>query len=249
MLPSFATCVRVDRIHGSRVVCVVLLRQPSMYDVVFCVICAYLFMPLAACMPLRVLDPTEFGMRPGQSFSQLFFVCHECAIGKHAAFRLVGRWLVALPFRVHTCAASLGVLGGCTCEALGCPAGHRTLRNRLNGALCCLSARCFGLWNAWPEVHLPLTPSMKPWDSEFHRCLCRALDYWQGYKYFCYAYYSHSQLHEPEFRATKLGSCFRSTAWVIAKVLCWIFCSILFCECRSFVAIWVTHTGAHAQEN
>ena len=31
-------------------------------------------------------------------------------------------------------------------------------------------------------------------------------DYWEGYKAFCYAYYSHSVPHESAFRATKLGS-------------------------------------------
>ena len=35
--------------------------------------------------------------------------------------------------------------------------------------------------------------------------VCRVEDYWQGYKLFCYAYYSHSLRHESEFRATKLG--------------------------------------------
>lgn len=103
---------------------------------------------------------------------------------------------------------------------LGLSARPSTFHSQIVAGLCFWSARWLGLWNACTDVHLALTPSMKPWDSEFRRCLCRALDYWQGYKYFCYAYYSHSQLHEPEFRATKLGSCFRSTAWVIAKVLC-----------------------------
>ena len=35
--------------------------------------------------------------------------------------------------------------------------------------------------------------------------LCRVEDYWQGYKLFCYAYYSHSIQHESEFRLSKLG--------------------------------------------
>ena len=35
---------------------------------------------------------------------------------------------------------------------------------------------------------------------------CRAADYWEGYKTFCYAYYSHSTEHESVFRNSKLGS-------------------------------------------
>lgn len=34
---------------------------------------------------------------------------------------------------------------------------------------------------------------------------CRVEDYWEGYKLFCYAYYSHSLRHS-EFRQSKLGS-------------------------------------------
>ena len=30
--------------------------------------------------------------------------------------------------------------------------------------------------------------------------------YWEGYKLFCYAYYSHSFEHESEFQRSKLGS-------------------------------------------
>ena len=32
-------------------------------------------------------------------------------------------------------------------------------------------------------------------------------NYWQGYKLFCYVYYSHSLQHESQFRHSKLGSC------------------------------------------
>lgn len=41
---------------------------------------------------------------------------------------------------------------------------------------------------------------------EFRLCACRVEDYWQGYKLFCFAYYSHSEEHEAEFRHSKLGS-------------------------------------------
>ena len=44
---------------------------------------------------------------------------------------------------------------------------------------------------------------------------CRIEDYWEGYKLFCYAYYSHSMQHESEFRETKLGSFFHSTNWFV----------------------------------
>ena len=36
-------------------------------------------------------------------------------------------------------------------------------------------------------------------------CVCRVADYWEGYKLFCYAFYSHSLQHEFEFRQSKLG--------------------------------------------
>lgn len=36
--------------------------------------------------------------------------------------------------------------------------------------------------------------------------VCRVQDYWEGYKLFCYAFYSHSAQHEIEFRQSKLGS-------------------------------------------
>ena len=36
-------------------------------------------------------------------------------------------------------------------------------------------------------------------------CAYRAEDYWIGYKFFCFAYYSNSQQHEAEFEHSKLG--------------------------------------------
>ena len=36
--------------------------------------------------------------------------------------------------------------------------------------------------------------------------VCKAEDYWEGYKFFCYGYYSHSLQHEHKFRHCKLGS-------------------------------------------
>lgn len=47
---------------------------------------------------------------------------------------------------------------------------------------------------------------------------CRVEDYWQGYKLFCYAYYSRSVRHEAEFRESKLGS-FNSTNVSVLRVL------------------------------
>lgn len=38
-------------------------------------------------------------------------------------------------------------------------------------------------------------------------CRCSAEDFWEGYKFFCYAYYSNSTAHELQFRETKLGMC------------------------------------------
>jgi hypothetical protein len=39
-------------------------------------------------------------------------------------------------------------------------------------------------------------------------CVSRVEDYWEGYKLFCYAYFSHSLQHESAFKQTKLGSWF-----------------------------------------
>ena len=41
----------------------------------------------------------------------------------------------------------------------------------------------------------------------FQAFVRRVADYWEGYKLFCYAFYSHSSRHESEFEHTKLGSC------------------------------------------
>lgn len=42
----------------------------------------------------------------------------------------------------------------------------------------------------------------------FLQSLFRVEDYWEGYKLFCYSYYSHSVAHEEEFRRCKLGAFF-----------------------------------------
>lgn len=64
-------------------------------------------------------------------------------------------------------------------------------------------------------------------DVDHSQCLCRAEDYWLGYKLFCYAYYSHSSTHEAEFQATKLGST-SSSALDFAVFQCGILCSGVF---------------------
>ena len=38
-------------------------------------------------------------------------------------------------------------------------------------------------------------------------------DYWEGYKLFCYGYYSHSARHAAEFRETKLGEYIPTLVW------------------------------------
>lgn len=47
------------------------------------------------------------------------------------------------------------------------------------------------------------------------RCFCRVADYWEGYKLFCFAYYSHSLQHETEFQHSKLGSFLGCPAYVL----------------------------------
>lgn len=49
--------------------------------------------------------------------------------------------------------------------------------------------------------------------------VCRVEDYWQGYKLFCYAYYSHSLQHESQFRDSKMGSCIPRSHWCQAIVI------------------------------
>ena len=44
------------------------------------------------------------------------------------------------------------------------------------------------------------------WFVDCWNSSCRVEDYWQGYKLFCYAFYSHSEAHESEFRNSKLGA-------------------------------------------
>ena len=53
---------------------------------------------------------------------------------------------------------------------------------------------------------LPVLCCVNDCHIELRLCACRAEDYWQGYKLFCFAYYSHSKEHEAEFRHSKLGS-------------------------------------------
>jgi hypothetical protein len=46
------------------------------------------------------------------------------------------------------------------------------------------------------------------WPILLWHLVCRVDDYWLGYKFFCYAYYSRSVQHEAEFRESILGACF-----------------------------------------
>lgn len=57
-------------------------------------------------------------------------------------------------------------------------------------------------------------------DSYMH--VCSVQDYWESYKLFCYAYYSHSFRHESEFRQSKLGLWFSCVLWHFANVFCFL---------------------------
>ena len=63
------------------------------------------------------------------------------------------------------------------------------------------------------------------WLLVFRTHVCSVQDYWEGYKLFCYAYYSHSVQHEYEFLQSKLGSllahtiCLFSIAWFYTALL------------------------------
>jgi hypothetical protein len=48
----------------------------------------------------------------------------------------------------------------------------------------------------------------------------RIADYWEGYKLFCYAFYSHSLQYEIEFEHSKLGSCFSIAICLVSGNLC-----------------------------
>lgn len=60
-------------------------------------------------------------------------------------------------------------------------------------------------------------------------------DYWQGYKLFCFAFYSHSVEHEIEFRHSKLGA--------LASLCCLFICSfvlvfVAFPVAASWMCVW-----------
>lgn len=61
----------------------------------------------------------------------------------------------------------------------------------------------------------------------------RVQDYWCGYKFFCYAYYSHSVQHESEFADCKLGSCHSSISriYFARLVSCWFHLLLGFSAC------------------
>ena len=67
------------------------------------------------------------------------------------------------------------------------------------------------------------------------QCLCRAYDYWHGYKMFCYAYYSKSEPHEAEFRASKLGACCPPLHFFCCP--CGILCLCQFCSGDVFASM------------
>ena len=62
--------------------------------------------------------------------------------------------------------------------------------------------------------------------------VCRAEDYWEGYKLFCYAYYSHSLQHELQFQQSKLGL---SMSWAPSSSCASYFqssCHVCYCFSR-----------------
>lgn len=58
------------------------------------------------------------------------------------------------------------------------------------------------------------------WLVVFRPNVCSVQDYWEGYKLFCYAFYSHSVQHEYEFQQSKLGS-----------LLAYTNCFVSICRC------------------
>jgi hypothetical protein len=83
-----------------------------------------------------------------------------------------------------------------------------------------VSARCVCIRMPHPlATHSALRVAcalhVRAWSSLFKRgpmfidlldCVGSVQDYWEGYKLFCYAYYSHSARHANEFRDSKLGA-------------------------------------------
>ena len=91
----------------------------------------------------------------------------------------------------------------------------------------------FEHWKAMYTHHARRPPQLPNW-------ACRVEDYWLGYKYFCYAYYSHSFEHESDFRQSKLGSCFQPTIY-FSPVHVGFLCLATF----MFVGVVSTSNGLH----
>jgi hypothetical protein len=78
------------------------------------------------------------------------------------------------------------------------------------------------------------------WIVGFLAHACRVEDYWEGYKLFCYAYYSHSAQHESEFQQSKLGTLFapsfRFVAFLVLSLPCLCACGGRFLASFSLTA-------------
>ena len=83
---------------------------------------------------------------------------------------------------------------------------------------------CSDLWGLYIDVRAPV------WSADCWQCMCRVEDYWQGYKIFCYAFYSHSVAHESEFKNLKLGGPLSCTPCSMLVCLCelrwWLMCGV-----------------------
>lgn len=147
---------------------------------IFRALCATIFLPLGNAMPLRGLDPIEFGMRLGSRLSLVSSVCHGCAIGKPVGFSASDVYLDFWPgarlpsFNLSSVCPPTCLRGTCTSSALPVPCVCEISSRELSlsdpqivAGLCFWSERCLGLCNAQTDFHLPFTPSMKTWDSEF----------------------------------------------------------------------------------
>jgi hypothetical protein len=66
--------------------------------------------------------------------------------------------------------------------------------------------------------------------------VCSVQGYWEGYKLFCYAYYSHSMQHEYEFQQSKLGSLLAYTILSVFNrlVVCFLLLARMLRSCWHF---------------
>ena len=120
---------------------------------------------------------------------------------------------------IHTIPISLGLGYADTVSS----AGSDAFRSYLEGHIWIALARLFCGKHCGSQS---LLACVKFEDSQSLKFVCRPEDFWQGFKLFSYAYYSHTRAHESKFRATKLGEWSRFAGCITVPQFC---CVLVFC--------------------